>query len=240
MAAIWLSEEGECSMRRAGFRRETTEKLIRRAAVSMIAQYGFKAASLRKVAEEVGIQAGSLYNYISSKDEFLFRLLKEHLELMLADFERESIGITDVTERLKKFIELHMRFHTEQQEEVIIGNLELRSLSPKNRRVVTGLRDRYSMILTNLIKEGVRQKLFKVEDPRIATFAIISLMSGVCYWYRAEGRVSQADLVDQHIRMVFQLLGVAGAGKAKPKPAKPTRARKSSQRHSRPLGNYAT
>ena len=67
-------------MRRAGFRRETTEKLIRRAAVSMIAQHGFKSASLRKVAEEVGIQAGSLYNYISSKDEFLFRLLKEHLE----------------------------------------------------------------------------------------------------------------------------------------------------------------
>jgi AcrR family transcriptional regulator len=227
-------------MRRAGFRRETTEKLIRRAAVSMIAQHGFKAASLRKVAEEVGIQAGSLYNYISSKDEFLFRLLKEHLELMLADFERESAGINDVTERLTKFIELHMRFHTEQQEEVIIGNLELRSLSSKNRRIVTSLRDRYSMILTNLIKEGVRQKLFKVEDPRVTTFAILSLMSGVCYWYRADGRVSQADLVGQHIRMVFQLLGVAGAGKAKSKSVRPTGFRKSSQLHSRTAGNYAT
>jgi AcrR family transcriptional regulator len=224
-------------MRRAGFRRETTEKLIRRAAVSMIARHGFKSASLRKVAEEVGIQAGSLYNYISSKDEFLFRLLKEHLELMLADFERESAGTTDVTERLTKFIELHMRFHTEQQEEVIIGNLELRSLSPKNRRVVTGLRDRYSMILTNLIKEGVRQKLFKVEDPRVTTFAIISLMSGVCYWYRADGRVSQADLVDQHIRMVFQLLG---AGKAKSKSTKPARSKKSAQPHPRSHPNIAT
>jgi AcrR family transcriptional regulator len=226
-------------MRRAGFRRETTEKLIRRAAVSMIAQHGFKSASLRKVAEEVGIQAGSLYNYISSKDEFLFRLLREHLELMLADFERESAGITDVTERLTKFIELHMRFHTEQQEEVIIGNLELRSLSPKNRRVVTGLRDSYSMILTNLIKEGVRQKLFKVEDPRITTFAILSLMSGVCYWYQADGRVSQADLVDQHIRMVFQLLGVDGARKAKAKPARPAAPRKSAQLLPRARGSAA-
>lgn len=226
-------------MRRVGFRRETTEKLIRRAAVSMIAQHGFKSASLRKVAEEVGIQAGSLYNYISSKDEFLFRLLKEHLELMLADFERESVGVTGVTERLTKFIELHMRFHTEQQEEVIIGNLELRSLSPKNRRVVTGLRDRYSMILTNLINEGVRQKLFKVEDPRITSFAILSLMSGVCYWYRADGRVSQADLVDQHIRMVFQLLGVDGAKKITSKPV-PAAPRKSAQLLRRVRGNAAT
>ena len=203
-------------MRRAGFRRETTEKLIRRAAVSMIAEHGFKAASLRKVAEEVGIQAGSLYNYIKSKDEFLFRLLREHLELMLADFERESAGVRDVTERLTKFIELHMRFHTEQQEEVIIGNLELRSLSPKNRRIVTGLRDRYSMILTNLIKEGVRQKVFKVDDARITSFAILSMMSGVCYWYRPEGRVSQSDLVNLHIAMVFQLLGVDDAARSKP------------------------
>ena len=213
-------------MRRAGFRRETTEKLIRRAMVSMIAQHGFKAASLRKVAEEVGIQAGSLYNYIRSKDEFLFHLLKEHLELMLADFERESAGITDVTQRLTKFIELHMRFHTEQQEEVIIGNLELRSLSPKNRRIVTGLRDRYSTILTTLIKEGVRQKLFKVEDPRITSFAILSLMSGVCYWFRPDGRVSQAALVKLHTDMVFQLLGVDDAQKAKSKSAKSVRSNK--------------
>jgi AcrR family transcriptional regulator len=226
-------------MRRAGFRRETTEKLIRRAAVSMIAQHGFKSASLRKVAEEVGIQAGSLYNYISSKDEFLFRLLKEHLELMLADFERESAGVTDVTERLTKFIELHMRFHTEQQEEVIIGNLELRSLSPKNRRVVTALRDRYSMILTDLIKEGVRQKLFKVEDPRITSFAILSLMSGVCYWYRADGRVTQADLVDQHIHMVFQLLGVDVERKIKSKSAKPAAPRKPAQRFPRARASAA-
>jgi hypothetical protein len=135
--------------------------------------------------------------------------------------------------------ELHMRFHTEQQEEVIIGNLELRSLSPKNRRVVTGLRDRYSMILTDLIKEGVRQKLFKVKDPRITSFAILSLMSGVCYWYRADGRVSQADLVDQHIRMVFQLLGVDVARKAKSKAATPVAPRKTAQRLQRARASAA-
>jgi AcrR family transcriptional regulator len=233
MAAIWPCEKQGSIMRRAGFRRETTEKLIRRAAVAMIAEHGFKAASLRKVAEEVGIQAGSLYNYISSKDDFLFRLLREHLELMLADFERESAGITDVMERLTKFIELHMRFHTEQQEEVIIGNLELRSLSPKNRRIVTGLRDRYSTILTDLIKEGMRQKLFKVEDARITSFAILSLMSGVCYWYRSDGRVSQSDLVKLHIDMVFQLLGVDNAQKAKSKPVKALKSNKAIQFSSR-------
>ena len=202
-------------MRRAGFRRETTEKLIRKAAVKTIAEYGFKAASLRKVAEEVGIQAGSLYNYITSKDDFLFKLLKEHLELMLADFERQAAEFDDVVEKLRKFIELHMLFHTEQKEEVIIGNLELRSLPPKNRKIVTALRDRYSNILTDLIRQGVKEERFSVEDPRVATFAIISLMSGVCYWYRDNGRLSRAELTRLHTRMVFQLLGVEDV------PAKP-------------------
>lgn len=195
-------------MRRAGFKRETTEKAIRRAAVQMIAEHGFKAASLRKVADEVGIQAGSLYNYIKSKDDFLFNLLKEHLELMLGDLERANSKSSGVVERLKKFIELHIRFHTEQKEEVIIGNLELRSLSGKNRKIVTDLRDRYSSILTELIKEGVRKKLFKAEDPRVATFAILSMLSGVANWYNEGGRVSQAQVIDLHLRMTFRLLGV--------------------------------
>lgn len=195
-------------MRRAGFKRETTEKAIRRAAVQMIAQHGFRAASLRKVADEVGIQAGSLYNYIKSKDDFLFNLLKEHLELMLGDLERASAKSSGTVERLKKFIELHIRFHTEQKEEVIIGNLELRSLSAKNRKIITELRDRYSSILTDLIKEGVRKKLFKAEDPRVATFAILSMLSGVANWYNEGGRISQAHIIDLHLRMTFRLLGV--------------------------------
>src|SRR6516165_9688261 len=198
-------------MRRAGFKRETTEKMIRQAAVHMIAEHGFRAASLRKVAEEVGIQAGSLYNYIKSKDDFLFNLLKEHLELMLADLERANSKSASVVERLKKFIELHIRFHTEQKEEVIIGNLELRSLSGKNRKTVTELRDRYSTFLTELIKEGVKKRLFVSEDPRVTTFAILSMLSGVANWYEEDGRLTQARIVDLHLKMTFRLLGVDGA-----------------------------
>jgi AcrR family transcriptional regulator len=195
-------------MRRAGFKRETTEKLIRRAAVHMIAQHGFRAASLRKVADEVGIQAGSLYNYIKSKDDFLFNLLKEHLELMLEDLERANAKSSNVVERLKKLIELHIRFHTEQKEEVIIGHLELRSLPPKNRKIITDLRDRYSNILTELIREGVKKKIFAADDPRVASFAILSMLSGVANWYEEGGRLSQAKIIDLHLRMTFRLLGM--------------------------------
>ncbi|MCK1394442.1 TetR/AcrR family transcriptional regulator [Bradyrhizobium sp. 1] len=216
-------------MRRAGFKRETTEKLIRRAAVQMIAQHGFRAASLRKVADEVGIQAGSLYNYIKSKDDFLFNLLREHLELMLGDLERASSKTSGVVERLKKLIELHIRFHTEQKEEVIIGNLELRSLSAKHRKIITDLRDRYSSILTDLIKEGVKKKLFKAEDPRVATFAILSMLSGVASWYNDDGRLSQANIVDLHMRMTFRLLGVDEVPQDRPHPGPPRAARAKSE-----------
>ncbi|WP_369077078.1 TetR/AcrR family transcriptional regulator, partial [Cognatishimia coralii] len=50
---------------------------IRKAGVKRIYKHGFEAMKLRSLAEDVGIQAGSLYNYIRNKEEFLFLLLKE-------------------------------------------------------------------------------------------------------------------------------------------------------------------
>jgi len=194
-------------MRTSGSNRETTEKAIRKAAVKTIAKHGFHAASLRTVASEVGIQAGSLYNYINSKEEFLFRLLKEALERMISEYHRRTKGVTDPIERLKAFIELHIELHTEQQEEVIIGNMELRNLSPANYDVVTSLRDVYSGLLTGIIRDGAAQGLFQVKDPRIATFALLAMLTGICYWYRPRGRLKQHELMKMHTDMAFALLG---------------------------------
>ena len=39
--------------------------------------------SLRRLASEVGIQAGSLYNHITTKQELLFDLIKTHMDELL-------------------------------------------------------------------------------------------------------------------------------------------------------------
>ena len=53
-----------------------TMEAIRKAGLRLIHSQGYEAMSLRQLAAEVGIQAGSLYNHITTKQDLLFDLIK--------------------------------------------------------------------------------------------------------------------------------------------------------------------
>ena len=48
---------------------------IHRVAARLFRQTGFHATSVRDIAEAVGIQGGSLYNHVQSKDDLLWEIV---------------------------------------------------------------------------------------------------------------------------------------------------------------------
>ena len=71
-----------------------TMEAIRKAGLRLIFEHGYEAMSLRQLAGEVGIQAGSLYNHISTKQELLFDLIQDHINELLRQLDRaiEAVG----------------------------------------------------------------------------------------------------------------------------------------------------
>lgn len=187
--------------------RHPTEVAIRAAAIRVFAKHGFKAASLRMLAKEVGIQAPSLYNYIKSKERLLFDLLRDVLVALLAELDTANHGALDPLARLRNFIGVHLDFHLDSRLEVFVGNMELRNLTKPHYKVVTGLRDEYSGRLTAIIEDGVRLGIFQAVDARVVTFAVLAMLTGVCNWYRPDGRMSKQELVRIHTDLAFRMLG---------------------------------
>ena len=68
---------------------------IRKAGLRLIFEHGYSAMSLRQLAAAVGIQAGSLYNHISTKQELLFDLVQDHVNELLRQLDRALEGKTD-------------------------------------------------------------------------------------------------------------------------------------------------
>ncbi|MEO8298601.1 MAG: TetR/AcrR family transcriptional regulator [Burkholderiales bacterium] len=198
---------------------ETTEKAIRRAAIEVIARHGFEAASLRMIAKEVGLQAPSMYNYIKSKEQLLFDLLKGPVSAMTAEYEERAKALPDPFDRLSLFIEVHLDFHLAYTQEVFIGNMELRNLSKPHYKIITGLRDRYSMLLTRIIEDGVAEGKFQVDEPRVTTFALLAMLSGVCNWYRPDGPVGKASMIQIHTQLALQMLGLGAGNSSLPRRA---------------------
>jgi len=190
--------------RTAGSSGKKTLAAIREAGLDLVHEHGFEAMSLRRLAARVGLQPGSLYNHIETKQDLLFDLIHNHMVTLLASIDQELEGIADPLERLQAFIAFHLTYHIERKREVFIGSSELRSLEPKNRRKIVALRKAYEDRLYEILEQGAVNKLFKIEDIRVSTYAILAMLTGICTWYDTKGRIDRKTLIDIHTRLVLQ------------------------------------
>jgi len=197
--------------RTAGSDGAKTMEAIRKAGIKRIYREGFEAMKLRSLAKDVGIQAGSLYNYIRHKQEFLYLLLKSIMEELHEELGQELDGVDDPLEALKRFTRFHLRWHTARKEEVFIGNMELRSLSKAHYAEVVALRREYENRLRDILIEGNAREIWFVRDPQLTTFALIAALTGVCTWYKPRGRLGGNEILEIYTQIVLRAVGLKDA-----------------------------
>src|SRR5438034_10288616 len=85
------------------------EDQVRAAALRLFKEKGYHATSMRDIASEVGINKGSLYSYIRSKEDLLIPVFERAMGVLLAQIEAITAdsGLRP-TERLKRAIHAHV------------------------------------------------------------------------------------------------------------------------------------
>ena len=173
---------------------------MRETALRLFAQKGYAAVSMRAIAAEVGVQAGALYSYTPDKQSLLFDLMESHMsELLAAGRDDTSLP---AQERLQAFVAFHIEFHHARPDAVFIAYMELRNLEPANFARIEALRRCYEDRLEEILRAGVAEDVFSVADTKIATLAIIAMLTGVNTWFRAGGRLSIGEVTAQYWEMV--------------------------------------
>ncbi len=180
---------------------------VRAVALRLFAKGGYAAVSMRAIAAEVGVQAGALYNYTPDKQSLLFDLMQSHMADLLA--EAPSDAGAAPPEQLRQFVEFHIRFHGGRPDAVFIAYMELRNLTRENFARIEELRRAYEDRLEAILRAGVASGDFGVADTRIATFAIIAMLTGVNTWFRVGGRLSLKEVTAQYWDMVQKAVAKA-------------------------------
>lgn len=180
---------------------------MKQAATRLIAKHGFEGMNLRMLADEIGVKAGSFYNHIDNKQSLLHELLIDTMQELLAGLDTALAPATDPLDALKRFVAFHIEFHAVRRDAVFIGNAELRSLNPEQLAEVVGMRDAYENRLRQILRQGEAAGLFKPGDVKVASYALIAMLSGVCNWYSPEGRKTVAQLVRQYTAMALGCVG---------------------------------
>ena len=211
--------------RTTGSSGQATIEAIYQAGLRLIYQHGYEAMTLRQLAAEIGLVQGSLYNHIVTKQELLFKLITNHMQDLLAHASVALQGIDSPSERLFAFAEFHVNYHIDRKQEVFICYSELRSLTPENFNDVVAMRRDYEQILIDILKAGASQGVFILVDPKTSAFGILSMLSGICTWFKPNGPLTKTQVCAVFVDMAR---GAVGDKTAMPKRPEIARAKPAS------------
>jgi AcrR family transcriptional regulator len=75
---------------------------------------GYEGATIRKIAEEVGVSSTALYMYFQDKSQIMLEICVHALEGLYHQLEAISAGKTDPRARVRALLEVSLRFGFEQ------------------------------------------------------------------------------------------------------------------------------
>lgn len=193
-------------MRKPGSRGPETLRNLHSAAIQLLAERSYQGMNLRLLASKLGLQAGSLYNYIDSKQQLLFWLMKDTTEKLLHGFERTIATIADPAEQMRKFVAFHVSHHIANRKESSVLMTEMHYLTPPNFRAVKQIQRQYTDAVQAIVERGIAAGEFSIPDARIATFVLIQMLTSVAQWYTPRGRLSADELVAVYTDLALAML----------------------------------
>jgi AcrR family transcriptional regulator len=179
---------------------------VRDAALTLFAERGYHGTSMKDIAASLKLQAPSLYNHISTKQEILRDVMAETMTALIKIVRSAMESTTDTAQQLRRATEAHVRFHARHPREVRVGNYEIPALEQPHRGIITGLRAEYSKMFVDLITRGVEEGVFETRSPTLSAYAILQMGIGVSMWYRAGGPLSEDEIVFQYGDMAIGIV----------------------------------
>lgn len=180
-----------------------TKKDVLQAAQRLFRERGFQATSVRDIAAAMGLQAGSLYSHIESKDELLWEIASAAADRFFAMIEPIVASDQIVTQKLRDVIRGHVRVITEQLDAAAVYSTEWRHLSDERRKQFIERRDRYESLIRDLVRDGIEQGHFGPFEPSTATLVILSTLNWIYQWFRHDGRMTPDDLAKMMTDFIF-------------------------------------
>ena len=148
-------------------------------AAELFRKKGFAAASVRELAEALGIEAPSLYNHIGSKAELLQEICFEVAKDYTAHMEEVIISKKNAAQKTADIIRFHVRKLSTDFDKVFVSEHEWKRLPQKNLEEFLAQRKLYEKNMIDILKDGIEKKLFKNILPSIAVLAILSAVRGL-------------------------------------------------------------
>ena len=152
------------------------------AAAAVFAEKGFHAATLKDIAERVGVLPAGLYHYVDSKEAALIEVCRRSgrafLEAMKASLEADRPAPALLRDAIRRHIQNNRR------ELVYIFAFRRSGLPGAVLPDLQRMANEYQAMWEAVIARGVeRGEIAPGTDPHTAAIALLAMLNGAVEWY---------------------------------------------------------
>ena len=167
---------------------------IQQVAQNLFRTKGYGASSMRDIAKEVGVEAASLYNHFSSKEDILKDIcfqMATHFFEVIEPLEKKKFS---AKQKLEKAIEQHVSVIVTNLDASAVFFHEWKHLKEPYLGEFKTLRNKYEKKFIQIINEGFEQKLFRKVEVKIVSFTVFSALNATYDLYKPNGKLSAKDI----------------------------------------------
>ncbi|WP_192901779.1 TetR/AcrR family transcriptional regulator [Pigmentiphaga sp. H8] len=191
------------------------------AAARAFTAYGFAAASIDVIANQIGATKGSVYYYYRSKAELFFAV---HKRAMIMNLKAQApVAFDDTLEPAQQlyrmaYLHAHLMMDALYYQRVTVQGVELHqsvSTTPMEREAlaeVITMRDAYERLFSQTVRAGIASGQFAQIDDSIAAKGILGMLNWITVWYRPR----ETEAANFKERVAGQLATQALQGIARP------------------------
>jgi TetR/AcrR family transcriptional regulator, fatty acid metabolism regulator protein len=174
------------------------------AAVYVIAENGYHAAQVSKIAKHAGVADGTIYLYFANKEDLLISIFKEKMGQFITKIESEMVNEHTFEQKLGLLIQRHFELLGSQHHLAIVTQLELRQANKHLRSQIGDVLKAYYSLIQSILNEGVEQELiFEDVDIRLAIQMIFgSINETVTNWVINEQKYDLVGMAKPLHRML--------------------------------------
>ncbi len=171
------------------------KELLFSVAARLFREKGYHEASTREISEVMGVQKSSLYYYVDSKEDLLYKISLDSIKTFIKNAKKVvSDPKKPIAQKILELIATHIKTLVNNVDIHATMLKELDSLSIERREEIVKLRDEYEKIVRGIIEEGVKRGEFRKLNPKIVSFALLGMMNWMMKWYSEDGELSPCEI----------------------------------------------
>jgi AcrR family transcriptional regulator len=182
------------------------------AAIDLFYTQGYAQTTLDQVARSLGVTKPFIYQYFGSKKDVLAEICSRSIKDAHDTINRALSQRGTPSEKMKVIVRDFTLHVLNNQANAIIYSREETELAPKDREMINQLRREFDRRLVALLREGLEEGEFAIEDIRLTSLVIASVVGWSPVWFRSGGRLTKEEAAEGIASLILMMVGFKGQG----------------------------